>query len=89
MINVVLFLKDSNPSQSRRHSARAEEVYHSVYEKGPVVPGAGVRTQHFFIAVSSLELCVVVVDEDLLLKEVCWVSLNIFFGRRIILYSMV
>ncbi|CAL8069245.1 unnamed protein product [Orchesella dallaii] len=42
--------KDSDPSLSKRHSFRSEGDFHSVYEKGQVLPGGGVKNQHYFIS---------------------------------------
>jgi len=42
--------EDSDPTLSKRYSFRSDGEYHSVYEKGPVYPGAGVRKQYFFIS---------------------------------------
>lgn len=39
---------------SKRHGFLSEGEYHSVYDKGPVFPGGGVKKQHFFISVRNI-----------------------------------
>lgn len=54
MLTLIILNQDSDPSSSTRHAFRsADGEYLSVYEKGPVYPGAGVRQQYFFISVSD------------------------------------